>query len=196
MPGALDLDSQLVFYRKYHFNHKNVAIHLGCIPLILLSAITLMNTNTVIKQAPLVAPGTLVAWSYGIYYSILDWQLGLPSFAFLVAFAHTVRTYYLSIGPESLITGKQFYAGALGVHVVCWLAQFYGHAVYEKRAPALFDNLLQALVLAPFFVVFEVAFALGYKLDTKKKMDNTAGKLVMEMNAAEKAKTATAKKAD
>lgn len=32
---------------------------------------------------------------------------------------------------------------ALGVHVFCWVAQFIGHGVFEGRAPALFDSLLQ-----------------------------------------------------
>ena len=31
---------------------------------------------------------------------------------------------------------------AIGLHIVCWLAQFYGHGVHEGRAPALLDNLL------------------------------------------------------
>lgn len=28
-------------------------------------------------------------------------------------------------------------------HLVGWLAQFYGHAAHEGRAPALLDNLFQ-----------------------------------------------------
>lgn len=178
-----------MFYRKYHFNHKNVAVHLGCIPLILLSAIAMATQTTVLgKDHPYISTGSIVAWVYGAYYTILDWQLGLPSFAVLVTFAYSIRTFYLNLGPDSIIDQSQFTKIALAVHVVCWLAQFYGHAVHEKRAPALMDNLLQALVLAPFFVVFEVAFALGYKLDIKKNMDNKAGKLVMEMNRLEKEK--------
>lgn len=31
---------------------------------------------------------------------------------------------------------------ALALHVVCWIAQFYGHGVHEKRSPALLDNLI------------------------------------------------------
>ena len=31
-------------------------------------------------------------------------------------------------------------AGAL--HAISWIAQFYGHGVHEKRAPALLDNLI------------------------------------------------------
>lgn len=38
-----------------------------------------------------------------------------------------------------------------------------GHGVHEKRAPALFDNLFQAFIMAPLFVLMEVFFKLGYK---------------------------------
>ena len=31
-------------------------------------------------------------------------------------------------------------------HLAGWLAQFYGHAKHEGRAPALLDNLFQARV--------------------------------------------------
>lgn len=70
---------------------------------------------------------------------------------------------------------NEFIKIAIGLHVFSWLAQFYGHGVHERRAPALLDNLLQALVLAPFFVAFEIAFFLGYRKDLKKNMDNKAG---------------------
>lgn len=32
---------------------------------------------------------------------------------------------------------------ATAVHILGWLAQFYGHAAHEGRAPALLDNLFQ-----------------------------------------------------
>jgi stalled ribosome alternative rescue factor ArfA len=40
---------------------------------------------------------------------------------------------------------------AVAVHVVSWIAQFVGHGKYEGRKPALLDNLVQALFLAPLF---------------------------------------------
>ena len=30
----------------------------------------------------------------------------------------------------------------IAIHVLCWIAQFVGHGLAEKRAPALLDNLL------------------------------------------------------
>lgn len=60
---------------------------------------------------------------------------------------------------------------AAAINVVCWIAQFVGHGKFEGRAPALLDNLVQALFLAPFFVWFEVLFALGYRPDLKRRLD-------------------------
>ncbi|CAH2040795.1 unnamed protein product [Thlaspi arvense] len=43
----------------------------------------------------------------------------------------------------------------LVAQVACWTGQFIGHGVFEKRAPALLDNLSQAFLMAPFFVLLE-----------------------------------------
>lgn len=32
---------------------------------------------------------------------------------------------------------------AIALNVASWIAQFIGHGVFEKRAPALFNNLTQ-----------------------------------------------------
>lgn len=55
-----------------------------------------------------------------------------------------------------------FWKFTLYIHIIAWIAQFIGHGIFEKRAPALLDNLLLTLV-APNFVVLEVMFELGYK---------------------------------
>lgn len=60
---------------------------------------------------------------------------------------------------------------ALGVHISSWLAQFVGHGIFEGRAPALLDNLIQAIFLAPFFVWLEILFALGYRPELKQRLD-------------------------
>jgi uncharacterized membrane protein YGL010W len=62
-----------------------------------------------------------------------------------------------------------YWAGA--IQIVCWLAQFVGHGKFEGRAPALLDNVVQAVFLAPFFVWFEILFALGYRPDLKRRVD-------------------------
>lgn len=60
---------------------------------------------------------------------------------------------------------------AAGVNVFCWIAQFVGHGVFEGRAPALLDNLFQAVFLAPLFVWLELLFTMGYRPELKSRLD-------------------------
>lgn len=62
-----------------------------------------------------------------------------------------------------------------GLFVVSWIAQFVGHGKFEGRAPALLDNLVQALVLAPFFVWMEVLFKLGYRPELRERVEKSVG---------------------
>lgn len=65
---------------------------------------------------------------------------------------------------------------AIGVHIFSWLVQFVGHGVYEGRAPALLDNLVQAIFLAPFFVWLEILFTFGYRPELKARLDSSVEK--------------------
>ena len=79
---------------------------------------------------------------------------------------------------------------ALGVHVVCWLAQFYGHGVHEGNSPALLDNLFQAIFTAPLFVVMEILFIFGYKRSfrdrVQKEVDEKRAKWAADKLAGSK----------
>ena len=73
------------------------------------------------------------------------------------------------------------------MEIVSWVAQFVGHGVYEGRAPALFDNLLQAFVLAPFFVFMEALFMLGYRPELQKRVKVEVEKEVKKFRASKAA---------
>lgn len=193
MAGFFDLEEQVVFYRSYHMHHKNVLIHVVCIPLILLSAIGFMLPVKVAGEGhPSLNLGSIIAWGYGLYYVCLDRVVGIPSMLLLVLWAYKLQEFY-----ENTVSGEQFtksqYIGFfLLVHFVSWSAQFYGHAVYERRAPALLDSLHQALVMAPFFVGLEIAFYFGYKPELQRSVDNKAGKNIakFKIEAAQKKRKA------
>lgn len=73
---------------------------------------------------------------------------------------------------------------SIGVFVVSWICQFVGHGVYEGRAPALLDNLLQALVLAPFFVFMEFLFKVfGYRPELQKRINIAVEKEIRKFKA-------------
>jgi len=71
------------------------------------------------------------------------------------------------------------WAGIL--HVIAWISQFVGHGVYEKMAPALLDNLVQALSMAPFFVFLKVLFMMGYRPELKARLDASTKKARKEL---------------
>lgn len=84
-----------------------------------------------------------------------------------------------------------YWAG--GLWVVSWIAQFVGHGKFEGRAPALLDNIVQALFLAPFFVWFEVLFFFGYRPDLKRRIDKSVEEEIQKFRGSkEKGENGTA----
>jgi uncharacterized membrane protein YGL010W len=78
------------------------------------------------------------------------------------------------------------FQNALVVHIVCWIAQFIGHGVFEGRAPALFDNLIQAIFLAPMFVWLEMLFMLGYRRELQSRVQKAVEVEVTKFHAQSK----------
>ncbi|THV74105.1 DUF962 domain-containing protein [Aureobasidium pullulans] len=185
---SLNLEKQLLFYGSYHHNPINVAIHITCVPLILLTAF-LFCTNTPAIPLPdaITIPnlpanlGTIVASLYATLYILMEPVAGgllAPLLLSATAYAnHLTSTYGMA---------ANYYA--LGLHIFAWLAQFVGHGIFEGRAPALLDNLVQALFLAPFFVWLEVLFFLGYRPELKARLDQSVAKEVAKFKASKTSK--------
>jgi uncharacterized membrane protein YGL010W len=158
-----DLSYQLAYYKAYHLHPHNVNIHLYCIPLILATAIVML------MKLP------ILAWSmalvYSLYYLVLNIQAGIVGTAYITSIASISGYLYKTSNPTTV-----FYS-ALIIHIVAWGLQFYGHFHFEKKSPAVFDNLIQPLVLAPYFVIFEVFFLFGWFPALEKNMMNQAHEL-------------------
>lgn len=108
--------------------------------------------------------GTVVAALYATLYILMEPVAGgllAPLLLGATAYAnHLTATY-----------GMTANGWALGLFITSWVAQFIGHGVFEGRAPALLDNLIQALFLAPFFVWMEILFYFGYRPGLKGRVD-------------------------
>jgi uncharacterized membrane protein YGL010W len=130
--------------------------------------------------------GTIVASLYSTLYVLMEPVAGgmlAPLLLAATAYAnHLTSTYGMT---------ANYYA--IGLHIFAWVAQFVGHGIFEGRAPALLDNLVQALFLAPFFVWLEVLFFLGYRPELKARLDQSVAKEVAKHKASKisngKAKT-------
>ncbi|KAG8872928.1 hypothetical protein FRB97_007156 [Tulasnella sp. 331] len=175
---VINVEKQLVFYGAYHSNPINVAIHICCVPLILWSTFVFVAALSTPQSFPTVSHyfgpylafefnwAFLMALSYWIYYTILEPVAGL-------LYAPQMIAMFLSA--TAFVHRGDGVKMAAYVHVFCWIMQFIGHGIAEGRAPALLDNILGALVLAPFFVHIEMLFALGYNKPLHKKFINGTG---------------------
>lgn len=71
---------------------------------------------------------------------------------------------------------------ALVAHVLCWYMQIHpGHALLEKRKPALLDSLVQAFLLAPLFVWMELLFWCGYRPQLRRQLSQEVSALLAKV---------------
>ncbi|KAI8933167.1 hypothetical protein NX059_009808 [Plenodomus lindquistii] len=170
-----DLKKNLIFYGAYHRNPTNIAIHISCVPILLATGF-IFGTNT--PSLPLRAPallsrlnlplnlGTLAAATYSTLYLLLS-----PNIAGLTATPLIMGAAALANRCMSRYNATKVNSIAIGVHVVSWILQFVGHGKFEGRKPALLDNLVQALFLAPLFVWYEVLFKMGFYRDLQREVE-------------------------
>ena len=83
-------------------------------------------------------------------------------------------------------SGMNAFYVALGIHILAWAAQFIGHGVFEGRKPALIDNLIQSIVLAPFFVWFHVLFFFGFNKSLQADVHGRVSKSIAELKKKSK----------
>lgn len=108
--------------------------------------------------------GSFAALLWGALYVLLEPVAG--TVLALICLGSAALTNYLRLESSAPVTKI-----AIAIHVVSWLAQFVGHGKFEGRAPALLDNLFQAIFLAPLFVWLEFLFMIGYRPELKKRVD-------------------------
>jgi uncharacterized membrane protein YGL010W len=110
--------------------------------------------------------GTIAAATYSTLYLLLSPNLaGVTVTPIILAFAS------LSNRLTQRYNKTKVNSIAVAVHVVSWILQFVGHGKFEGRKPALLDNLVQALFLAPLFVWYEVLFKMGFYKGLKREVE-------------------------
>lgn len=115
-------------YGESHQNQTNKKIHWVCVPAILFSIIGILAHFSTLLTALLLVL-TLV------FYARLDLVLAVAMAALLAVMAWLIVVLPVGVG---------FY---IGVFVVAWIGQFYGHKV-EGKKPSFFKDL-QFLLIGP-----------------------------------------------
>jgi uncharacterized membrane protein YGL010W len=127
--------------------------------------------------------GTLAAATYSTLYLLLSPNLAGLTITPLVLSLASASNYLTTRFSKTKVTSI-----AAAVHVVSWILQFIGHGKYEGRKPALLDNLVQALFLAPLFVWYEALFKLGLYKGLRKEVEEGIEVEVARMKAGKKGK--------
>jgi uncharacterized membrane protein YGL010W len=153
------LDQQMAVYAAYHRNPWNRLTHFIGVPAIIFSILIPMCWVPIGDGLTLahVFLGAVLA-----YYFLLDVTLAVAAAA-----AACALFYAAKLAAATGLASGGIWCGAF--FVGGWILQFAGHAI-EGRRPALADNLFQ-IFIAPIFLVAELFFALGLKVDVRERVE-------------------------
>ncbi|KAF7353014.1 putative endoplasmic reticulum membrane protein C16E8.02 [Mycena venus] len=127
---------------------------------------------------------------FDLNYSAIHAGLYLAYYFILEPFAALLYTPQLVL---SLLTATAYsrnpdhITNAMALHAFSWVAQFLGHGVAERTGPSPHrqSSWRYAVVLAPFFVHLEILFALGYRPEMHKELNNNIGKEITRIRKAQ-----------
>jgi uncharacterized membrane protein YGL010W len=146
------IDWLLEEYGKSHQNSFNKKVHWVCVPLILLSIIGLIRSIPFPFGNSLgLNWANLVLLLVTLYYLRLSFALALGMFGIALAMLWICQTI--------LIMGLPLLWFSIGVFVLAWLGQFYGHKVEGKKPSFLQD--IQFLLIGPAWLLHFVYKKLG-----------------------------------
>ncbi len=135
-------------YSESHQNKTNKIIHWACVPAILFSIIGILAQFSAMLTA-LILVLTLV------FYARLDLVLAVAMAALLFVMAWLIVILPVGVG---------FY---IGVFVIAWIGQFYGHKVEGKKPSFLKD--LQFLLIGPLWCMDAYLGKVTPKWKTRQK---------------------------
>lgn len=136
-------------YAVSHQNETNTKIHFICVPAIFFSIIGILMsipTTFLTNIIPIDAP-IFINWAFLISIPIMFFYARLSFRIFLEMLAFTllciVGNYYLDQFAPLLFT-------SIGIFIIAWAGQFYGHKI-EGKKPSFFKDL-QFLLIGPIWV--------------------------------------------
>ncbi len=178
-------EDSLAFYGAYHNEERNKFVHIVCVWPILYTALLFLHYAPAPDALANAFPEYTINWSTvaAIFYAAYYFLVEQPGVAGPIASVLVVNGYFLT---QNIVASyPDAWKISIIIHISCWAAQIYGHQVFEKRAPAFLDNLIQAIVMAPLFVLLEVLFVFGYRRDLQERVLKIAYKNIDEFRASQ-----------
>ncbi|XP_076938407.1 2-hydroxy-palmitic acid dioxygenase MPO1-like [Bidens hawaiensis] len=165
--GLFDLEKHFAFYGAHHNNPVNIFIHMLFVWPILFTFLVLLYftpplVNISLPSSLIPNYGFLFTVIYAGFYVCLDVKAsslaGLLCVICWVSGSFVAHQLRFSLAWKVVLVAQLF----------CWTGQFIGHGVFEVILSstyfALLDNLLEAFLMGPFFVLLEaLQLAFGYE---------------------------------
>jgi len=123
------------FYRSYHTNPYNKAIHLMCIPMLSLCFLNF---------ASLINSDKALSLFYCVYYFSLNFKIGI------VMSIYIVSLYFLALLVRTF--NHNWRENSYYLFAFAWIFQFFGHYI-EGNRPALLTGFEQSFLEAPLFTM-------------------------------------------
>lgn len=178
---------QRIRHGKFHTAPRRVCLWMASFPGANVPSIKAANTGDLIPLPDfLTIPnlslnlGTIAALTWGGLYVLLEPVAG-TALAMICLAAAALCNHFISEYP--VLTTQV----AVITHIVCWIFQFIGHGAFEGRAPALLDNIVQAVFLAPLFVWLEMLFKFGYRRELQQRVDKAVQVEIAKFRAKKEA---------
>ena len=125
-------------YADYHRHPVNRLTHELAIPLIVFHIIAMLSW--IVVAAP---RGHAISIGHFVYFAVICWYFMLDArLAVLIGLLFAMCFPIAAVTPRWLV---------ILFAIVGWTIQLAGHVVWEKRSPAFFTNLVQALI-GPLFL--------------------------------------------
>jgi uncharacterized membrane protein YGL010W len=170
------VQEHMSFYEAYHKHPLNKLTHFIGIPMIVFSILVPLSWPAIPVAGYAVTAAMALIAVVLTYYTLLDRAFGIAMALVLIPLLFAAH----QVGQAPYLTGGLVF---VGFFVVGWIIQIIGHVVFEKRRPALVDNLFQ-MVIGPLFLCAELFFMLGFKQELHQEVVQLSRRFTLDQHAA------------
>jgi uncharacterized membrane protein YGL010W len=156
---------QLALYAEYHRDLRNRVTHYLAMPAVFVAVLLPLSLWRIPLGSLDVSLAMLLLIPAIIGWIALDAGIGIALLAAIVPLV-LITEMIARIAPVGGVLSIAALLLAAGIGLL-----FVGHAVFERRKPALADNLFQVFI-GPMFVMAEIMVALGLRPDLVAAMQN------------------------
>ena len=162
---------KMAFYTSYHQESTNVWIHVFGVPTITFTAFIALSWLPLFNIGVLPVTAATALYAYSVWYYLrTDLAFGLLATGFyglLLFAAHQVASLGVTEGLALVVSGQ----------IVAWSAEIFGHTHFEGNRPAFLENLHQAFISAPLFILADLSFHFGLRKDLQADIHKELSRL-------------------